>query len=74
MTRVRSERRCATSFRRRQIDEICGLLRQLGACGAQMTGSGSTVFGVFCDEEAAQAACSALKNRYPQTFYAKSSL
>lgn len=38
------------------IAPLITLLRQFGALGAQMTGSGSAVFGVFSTEEAAQSA------------------
>lgn len=43
-----------------------------GACGAQMTGSGSAVFGLFPGESEAKAACEALKNREYAVFYAHS--
>ena len=43
-------------------------LRQAGALNAQMTGSGSAVFGLFRDREAAEAAAAALQADYPRTF------
>lgn len=39
-----------------EIEELCGRLRQAGAEAAAMTGSGSTVFGLFTDTERAAAA------------------
>ena len=41
-----------------------GALLDHGALGAVMTGTGSAVFGVFRDEESANAACAALKGEY----------
>ncbi|MEG2204702.1 MAG: 4-(cytidine 5'-diphospho)-2-C-methyl-D-erythritol kinase, partial [Oscillospiraceae bacterium] len=41
------------------------LLRE-GALGAAMTGSGTAVFGLFCDEASARAACATL---VPQTVF-----
>ena len=43
-----------------------------GACGAQMTGSGSAVFGLFPGENEARSACEALKHREYAVFYARS--
>ena len=53
------------------LDIKADLLTQ-GACGAQMTGSGSAVFGLFPGEDAAKAACEALKNKEYAVFYAHS--
>ncbi len=51
------------------LDEVrsaCShLLKQNGCLGAQMTGSGSAVFGIFDDEDKARAAKSSLKTIYP---------
>jgi 4-diphosphocytidyl-2-C-methyl-D-erythritol kinase len=44
---------------KRMIPEVAGLERSLleaGALGASMTGSGTAVFGLFCDEDAAARA------------------
>ena len=38
------------------IEQVKRQLVQLGAKGALMSGSGSTVFGVFSDQDTAQAA------------------
>ena len=50
------------------VPEIVETLRQTGALNAQMTGSGSAVFGLFRDREAAEAAATALQADYPRTF------
>lgn len=39
-----------------RIESLCSLLKRLGAEGAMLTGSGSAVFGVFEDYNAAKAA------------------
>lgn len=46
-------------------------LRQLGALGALLCGSGSAVFGVFDREETARMAAAALRGTYPETFCGK---
>ena len=50
------------------IPTIAETLRQQGALNAQMTGSGSAVFGLFRRQEEAEAAAKALKETYPRTF------
>ena len=50
------------------IPAIVETLRQQGALNAQMTGSGSAVFGLFHRREDAELAASVLKEDYPQTF------
>lgn len=50
------------------IPAIVETLRQQGALNAQMTGSGSAVFGLFRHKEDAELAASVLKEDYPQTF------
>ena len=47
-------------------------LRACGACGAQMTGSGSAVFGLFPGENEARSAAEALKRKEYSVFYAHS--
>lgn len=42
-----------------------------GAYGAQMTGSGSAVFGIFDSFEYAAVACTMLKENYPEVFIAR---
>ena len=54
-----------------QVFEIKRKLLDLGAMTACMTGSGPTVFGIFCDEERAQSAAQALKTEFPTTFFCK---
>lgn len=51
--------------------EIFAIRRRLlsfGALGAMMSGSGSSVFGIFRREEEARMACGALRSDYPQVF------
>ena len=43
-----------------------------GACGAQMTGSGSAVFGLFPGSREAKRACEALRSENNAVFYAHS--
>jgi 4-diphosphocytidyl-2-C-methyl-D-erythritol kinase len=50
------------------IKEIKNKLIGLGASGSLMTGSGSTVFGVFKDRKKALGARSAMKKYYPKFF------
>ena len=50
--------------RQRDILSIKSRLLDLGAVGAAMTGTGSAVFGVFADGDAAEAAHSALSAQY----------
>ncbi len=55
----------------RRQNEICAIKAALidcGALGASMTGSGPTVFGLFDDLGAAQAACEQLKGSYQDVF------
>ena len=50
------------------VPAIVRSLRELGALNAQMTGSGSAVFGLFRHREDAEAAAGVLKETYPHTF------
>lgn len=43
------------------IEGIKSRMRELGAVGSLMSGSGPTVFGIFLEERAAQAACEQLR-------------
>ena len=55
----------------RRYQEICAIktaLIQHGALGASMSGTGSTVFGLFDRQAAAEEAFSALKPLYRETF------
>jgi 4-diphosphocytidyl-2-C-methyl-D-erythritol kinase len=45
-----------------EIEEVCGRLRDAGAVAAAMTGSGSTVFGLFGPGEGGMAAVAALES------------
>jgi len=51
---------------RPEIAEAVEALKACGAACALMTGSGSAVFGVFAEEEAARAATEALRTRWPK--------
>lgn len=51
-----------------EISQIKEMLLANGALGAQMTGSGSVVFGVFNTEDAAKLCANALASTYPNTF------
>jgi 4-diphosphocytidyl-2-C-methyl-D-erythritol kinase len=55
-----------------QIDQIKQKLVQSGALGALMSGSGSSVFGIFPDPVSARQASSELKLQWPCCFYAVS--
>ena len=54
--------------RRPQIAQALSALREHGAAVALMTGSGSAIFGVFCDEQTADTAFSCLSKRWTRTF------
>ena len=54
--------------RRPGIHEAIQALRDQGAFAAQMTGSGSAVFGAFTDEDSAIRASDALRTRWERTF------
>ena len=51
-----------------EMVEIQRTLLEYGALGVAMTGSGPTMFGLFSDEIAAEAAYSSLKQHYADTF------
>lgn len=53
---------------RPQIRQAITTLREHGARAAQMTGSGSAVFGVFATAAAARTAFAALSRRYPHCY------
>lgn len=54
-----------------ELNYIKSILMTYGAYGAQMTGSGSAVYGIFDSFEYAVVACTMLKENYPQVFIAK---
>ena len=56
---------------RRDIPAVENILLECGALGAMMSGSGSTTFGLFLEEDAAKTAFYHLKKRYRETFLAK---
>ena len=53
------------------INYIKSMMITYGAYGAQMTGSGSAVFGIYDSFEYATVACTMLKDKYSQIFLAK---
>lgn len=55
----------------REVFAIKERLLSLGAAAAAMTGSGPTVFGLFTDAQAAQAAYDTLKTDYAQIYLAE---
>ena len=57
-----------TATKRRQIGEIRAVLRENGADATLMSGSGPTVYGLFSDRTAADAAATALARRFSETF------
>ncbi len=48
------------------LGEFCNKLKILGALEARMTGSGSSIFGVFKDKAAAMAAMSGIRSHAPE--------
>ena len=52
------------------INYIRSMMITYGAYGAQMTGSGSAVFGIYDSFEYATVACTMLKDKYKQVFLA----
>ncbi len=54
-----------------EIFDIKSELLDHRALGAVMTGTGSAVFGIFDDDRRAEAACEALRERYPECALAR---
>ena len=54
--------------RQKQIPAIKAELLEGGALGAAMTGTGSAVFGIFQDDDAARTAWAALSGRYRECY------
>ena len=54
------------------VNDIKSMMFTYGAYGAQMTGSGSAVFGVYDSFEYATVACTMLRDKYSQVFLATS--
>lgn len=52
----------------RTVQELKNRLITAGALGAVMTGTGSTVYGLFADQSAAQRAFEELRETYQETF------
>ena len=57
-----------TATKRHQIGEIRAVLRENGADATLMSGSGPTVYGLFSDRTAADAAATVLARRFSETF------
>lgn len=53
------------------IEEIKHAMRSFGALGSSMSGSGSTVLGIFSEKSQAQTAQTTLSAQYPETFLTK---
>lgn len=53
------------STRVKEVSKIVDDLRSLGAVEAAMTGSGSTVFGIFSDKKAAKSCVCEMRKKYP---------
>ena len=53
------------------VPALAAALRRQGALNAQMTGSGSAVFGLFAEKAAAAAAAAALEGEGLRTFLAR---
>lgn len=58
--RLENDLQPATLALRPELERTITRLRELGALGAQVSGSGPTVFGVFGDRDAAERAASAI--------------
>lgn len=54
-----------------ELNYIKSIMMSYGAYGAQMTGSGSAVYGIFDSFEYAAVACTMLKDNYSQVYIAK---
>lgn len=54
-----------------ELNYIKSIMMSYGAYGAQMTGSGSAVFGIFDSFAYAAVACTMLKENYPDVFIAR---
>jgi 4-diphosphocytidyl-2-C-methyl-D-erythritol kinase len=57
---VHNDLQAGVVARRPEVGELCARLQAAGALAAAMTGSGSAVFGIFTDPEAASAARAAV--------------
>lgn len=51
-----------------EVDEICTVMKENGALGAIMSGSGPSVFGLFTNEVKAEHTKALLARRYEETF------
>ncbi len=51
-----------------EIADILAKMRDYGALGAEMTGSGPTIFGLFAEQSAAAQCCNGLKTEYADCF------
>lgn len=54
-----------------ELNYIKSIMNSYGAVGMQMTGSGSAVFAIVSEFEAAAVICNMLKSNYPGVFIAK---
>lgn len=47
------------------VETVKAALREYGALGAELTGTGSVVYGLFADRAAAEQAAEAMAQQYP---------
>lgn len=64
---LQNDLEAVTAGMHREIGEMLAALREEGALGARMSGSGPTVFGIFASESAASEAADRLRRRMPET-------
>ena len=55
-----------------ELNYIKSIMMSYGAYGAQMTGTGSAVFGIYDSFEYATVACTMLRDKYSQVYMATS--
>ena len=51
-----------------EVNTLKERMKEMGAIGTSMTGSGSVVYGIFSDREQAAVCEKTLKKEYPETF------
>lgn len=51
-----------------KLNEIKNILKSLGACGTLMSGSGSSIFGIFENKDLAERCFSKIKDKFEEVF------